>query len=118
MVRTYLFFLGMSLVLISCKGTKDSTSTDDGTCTLLVSFYSPGNGIDHKMKAKYETFLRAYGKDIAIGETRWGKEGEIDMCITLGKMSKKEEADFVNKSKELLSTSSRVRVSENESTRH
>ncbi len=117
--------LVLPLFLIACKGSKDTTTIDkeiestekieakETTCRLLVSFYSPGNGIDRKIKTKYQQFITAYSKSITYEQTGWGKEGEIDFCFTLSELSMEEQVDFVKQSKDLLSKSSRVHIYEN-----
>ena len=125
-----------SLYLLSCKSTKDTTNLSDnstktketttstqkndsvGNYRFIVSFFSPGNGIDHKMKREYEGFISSYKKQITYEQARWGKEGEVDFCFELKELSENEQKEFVKKSKELLSKSSRIHIYENAPCRH
>ena len=116
------------LFLYACKSTKVITNLPDkeviskevneGNYRLIVSFFSPGNGIDHKMKQEYTKFIENYGRKITFEDVLWGKEGEVDFCFSLKELSGKEQEEFVKTSKELLSKSTRVHVYENTPCRH
>jgi hypothetical protein len=88
-----------------------------GIYRFSVSFYSPGNGIDHTIKGKYDTFVADFGKRKKVKlehETvSWGREGEVDYCFFLRELSEADQAVFVKESKALLAASERVNTSEN-----
>lgn len=112
--------LSFTLLVASCASVKNKkeTKTDEvaleATSRLIVSFYSPGNGIDRKAKAKFDTFLSDYKPTLAYSSTKWGREGEIDYCFDLKELSPEQQEAFVASAKELLSGSKKVRFSENE----
>lgn len=126
-----LLYLTTVVILISglaCKNTKDvqapptekkevSEYPEDNKYRLVVSFFSPGNGIDHKMKQRYAEFVGTEYPQIVYEKTRWGKEGEIDFCFQLRELTENKKDQFVGASKELLSNSSRVHIHENTSCR-
>jgi len=111
------------LLMLSCSSSKkaqsDTTKTEDvkdnkqDNYRLTVVFFSPGNGIDHKMKQKYVEFIRDNYPKVVYENTQWGKEGEVTFCIPLNELEGKEKDQFVKESKELLSASSRVHIYEN-----
>jgi hypothetical protein len=95
---------------------KDNTRKA-GIYRFTVSFYSPGNGIDHAIKAKYDTFVADFGKRKKVKlehETvTWGREGEVDYCFFLRELSETDQAAFVKESLALLKASNRVNTAEN-----
>ncbi len=120
--------IGFCLLFFACKSTKETTNLPDkediskkvneDNYRLVISFFSPGNGIDHKMKQEYTKFIENYRKKITYEDIPWGKEGEIDFCFPLKELSGKEQEEFVKTSKEVLSKSTRVHVYENTPCRH
>lgn len=111
-------------ILSSCKSSKaanDNVTTtsepDSGMSRLVVSFLSPGDGIDHEMRTKYFNWVREQPKEIAYSTVRWGREGEVDYCFTLSELSAAQQKEFVKKSREILAASEKVRVGENEKCR-
>tara|TARA_B100000795_G_C22782854_1_gene433215 strand:+ start:1517 stop:1921 length:405 start_codon:yes stop_codon:yes gene_type:complete len=112
------------VLLFSCRGTKD-IRRDTGATTettiadsldnygLIVSFYSPGNGIDHKMKQKYVDFITNNYPKIIYEKIKWGREGEIDFCFQFNELTENQINQFIKESKEVLSNSSRVHISKN-----
>ena len=84
---------------------------------LIVSFSSPGNGIDYKVKKEIDECITSYEKDkdvrLAKEERHWGKEGELDYCFKLSELSKEEQEDFVSRIKSLVKKSKRTGLVEN-----
>lgn len=78
-----------------------------------VSFFSPGSGIDHTAKDSYDKFLEGYKSKVEVEQYRWGREGEIDYCLKLSKLSAAEKKEFIDKSKAILEKSDRVNYKEN-----
>ena|ERR1051326_5621709 len=129
MKRLALFFISVIFILVSCKSRSKSETvsvpvnrgdapvrqeiTATTNVRLLVSFISIGAGIDAAIKEKYDAFLSGQQKKIKYDEAHWGREGEVDYCFLLSELSKKEQDDFVAKSKLMLSGSKLVIVSEN-----
>ena len=112
------------LLTLSCSSTKnanDAAATVTETAnsdsadnfSLIVSFYSPGNGIDHKMKKEFLAFLTNNYPKVVYQGTKWGKEGEIDFCLQLDELTESQKEQFVKESRELLSKSNRVHIYEN-----
>lgn len=84
---------------------------------LIVSFSSPGNGIDYKVKKESDECITSDEKDkdvrLAKEERHWGKEGELDYCFKLSELSKEEQEDFVARIKSLVKKSKRTGLVEN-----
>lgn len=80
---------------------------------LVVSFYSPGNGINRKAKTDYDAFLEGFKGKVEVEQVRWGREGEIDYCLKLSNLSAAEKKDFIVRSKQLLEKADRVNITEN-----
>jgi hypothetical protein len=82
-----------------------------------VSFYSPGNGIDHAVKGKFDTFVGEFGKRHKVKlqhETvTWGREGEVDYCFPLTELKAIDQAAFVKEGLAILKASERVNTKEN-----
>ena len=84
---------------------------------MIVSFYSPGNGIDYKTANEFEDFLKSYVPKVNYDIIHWGREGETDYCIDLLGLDKKEQESFKEKAKTTALKSDRVNISENEKCR-
>ena len=91
---------------------------DEGVMRFTASFISIGEGIDIELHKQFVQFLDSYPKKISYAPTPWGREGEKDYCLALNELSSSEQAEFVNKAKELLSKSSRVTIKENSKCDH
>ena len=90
-----------------------STPPAEDSYRLVVEFFSIGQGIDQKTQTDFEKLLSSNTKKIAYEPTHWGREGEVDYCLKLSELSTGEQAEFVKKTKEMLSTSKLVHISEN-----
>lgn len=117
------------LLTFSCHSTKkiekniettvENTNSDLGNnFRFIVSFYSPGNGIDRKMKQRYEEFLANNYPKVIYEKINWGKEGEIDFCFMLNEFDEEKKKEFLESSKEILSNSSRIHMYENTPCKH
>jgi hypothetical protein len=80
---------------------------------LVVEFFSIGQGIDIKANDEFVKFLNTYIKKIEYTPTHWGREGEVDYCLKLSELSTLDQANFVKKTKEILSSSKLVHINEN-----
>lgn len=114
-------FLGLFFT-ISCRSPKEKQATavevsNETSARFIVSFFSPGNGIDHKARAKLVEFLKGHTPTLAVTKTKWGREGEVDFCFMLSELSEKEQETFIKKVRDLLAKSSRVRFYENKECR-
>lgn len=87
------------------------------TARLSVSFYSKGEGIDHKSKQRFDMFVNEYekkiGKILVKQEVRWGREGEVDYCYLLTELSMKEKIDFIKQVQDLFNNVELVHLKEN-----
>lgn len=52
-----------------------------GRCDVTVSFGSVCCGIDQQTKARISEYVAADRRIAGTSERRWGREGEIDLCI-------------------------------------
>jgi hypothetical protein len=109
----------------SASGTNTQTmsdttkkNADPGNYGLVISFFSPGNGIDHTTKDAYDKFLEGYKNKVEVEQYHWGREGETDYCLKLSSLSAAERTDFIAKSKAILEKSNRVHIDENASCVH
>lgn len=122
MISLFLF------VGLSCKNTKNTTSSaasgksKSTTYRLIVSFISIGTGIDATAKSSLDELIKRtqkeIGKSVENTSTSWGREGEVDYCITLKELSKDQQAKFVSDTKKILSGNSRVFITENAECKH
>ena len=82
-----------------------------------VSFYSIGEGAEGQQIQKFRTFVYKYGQQIqnpiTPEESHWGREGEVDFCMTLEGISPAEQQKFIDEVKKELSTARWVNYSEN-----
>lgn len=81
---------------------------------LILSFFSPGNGIDGDKLQEVKTALTEKYPSVAVNEVRWGREGEIDLCLDMSALSsgkqKRCKADLAS----MVSASERVHVKHDE----
>lgn len=99
----------------SATTTSASESKADNV-RFIASFYSIGQGIDAATKAEFEKFLSSYPKKLNYSPKAWGREGEVDYCLSLSELSSDEQSDFVLKAKKILTNN--VRMSENAKAEH
>lgn len=116
-------FLSIVMITFACKSTKKSqNNTGVDTYRVIVSFISKGEGPDSKTMASLESYVLSFGKKegktIVYDIYHWGKEGEMDYCFYLKKLSKGKQEDFVNGLKNLTKESSLVFINENSPCSH
>lgn len=121
----------------SCQNTKkaSSTSSDSSkktgasstiskntTYRLVVSFISIGSGIDATAKSSFDELItktqKETGKSVDNTPAAWGREGEVDYCMTLTNLSKEQQTKFVAETKKILSGNSLVFITENSECKH
>jgi hypothetical protein len=87
------------------------------TFRLVVSFYSKGEGIDYKMRQKFEGFmadaLETRKLNLNPLSVPWGREGEVDFCLMLNELTPRQQKDLVAEIKSMMKGHELVRVSEN-----
>ena len=64
------------------------------------------------MTVQFIEFLNSYTGSVIYEEIPWGKEGEIDFCITFIGPSTEKEHEFIVESRKLLAASDRVNIHE------
>lgn len=73
---------------------------------VVISFYSKGQGVNAKAVETIENFLKEYPlkvhHDIPYNKISWGREGEIDFCISLAELKGEDRRIFVEKIRELI----------------
>lgn len=85
-----------------------------GEChMLIVSFISTGAGIDRNVQQEFEFFLKTEYPNISYEKIIRGREGELDYCFKLSDLSVARKATFIESSKQILTRSSLVEISEN-----
>lgn len=84
---------------------------------LVVSFYSKGEGIDYKMRQKFEGFMADAQATRKLNlnplSVPWGREGEVDFCLMLNELTPRQQKDLVAEIKNMMEGHELVRVSEN-----
>jgi hypothetical protein len=109
------------LLTFSCAsrkiGQSESRKNSPETKTLRVEFFSRGSGIDGKLRKQFLEFETEYRKKQNITEAplkqEKGREGEVNYCYTFSNWKKENIQEFMNKLKELLSSSDLVRMQTN-----
>src|SRR5262245_44946950 len=65
---------------------------------MVISFYSKGEGVNAKAVEAIENFLVEYAskikRTIPYTKTRWGREGEVDFCVSLAGLLSDERRIF------------------------
>ena len=103
-------FLGV----LSCSASqKIATNGTTENIDLIVTFFSRGSGIDRKIYPEFKQFLRENYGELKYSETKYGREGERDLCFDLSSLKKKEKETFLKDAKLILSKSEIVRIQEN-----
>ncbi len=70
-----------ALLTAACVAPPAPTAETSGTCELKVDFASIGTGIDSATLQKVDGLLSGDTGISTIDRQRWGKEGEITLCI-------------------------------------
>lgn len=82
---------------------KESSPKGEKPSTLLISFYSIGGGIDVKNAQSFDNFISEYktqsGKSVAYERVPWGREGELDYCVSFTDYKPEETEQFIEASK-------------------
>lgn len=125
MHAVYLLTIGLFL-LGSCQSPRQGQATSSNAamqdvyrCT--VSFISIGSGIDKVARQNFLSLIARYknktGKDIVFHSVSWGREGETDYCLRLAELSAEQQERFISELRDVLNSSTRVRVTENSTCR-
>ena len=127
MTKTCCLFLFSLIIIVSscCNVKKNTANSNEITVNkgdlnegfFIVSFFSPGNGIDVEMKNNYLELINTNYPDLSFSSIRWGREGEIDFCFSLDELTKKQKQKFIQESRNFLSKSKKVNVYESKACR-
>ena len=95
---------------------------DSSIYTMVIMFYSIGEGIDYESLKSYEDSITAFSsrikKNIEYQKTPWGREGETDFCMQLFELSDVEKAQFIAQTKMQLKRAKWVNIFENYPCKH
>lgn len=116
--KYFVLNLALCLCLMSLSSfAQGQTQTSEQTTRLVVSFYSICCGIDHKAQERLDKFIRRYekakSKQLTKEAVRWGREGEVDYCLKLSELSRREQRRFISNVRRLLKRSKLVHINEN-----
>lgn len=70
-----------ALLLAACQPMPESAPTTAERCDIVVSFGSVCCGIDQDARTRISVYLDGDRRVAGVSERRWGKEGEIDLCV-------------------------------------
>ena len=109
-MRYLIIPLFVSFTLIGCKSSQHQQPVTDedkkASYDVVLSFFSPGNGIDRKAYQAFTDLISEDSSAFLIEKYTWGREGEMDFCINLNGNSKDK---YLNRLQEIAENSSRTR---------
>ena len=120
MTRNKYIAFGLTVLLV--PGTfsiaqESHPQTETAHTRLIISFNSPGDGIDYKVKKQIDEYISSYErhKRVRLAKTtrHWGREGELYCCFTLSELSRDDQEQFVSRIQSLVKTSTRTLIVEN-----
>ncbi|MEZ5173384.1 MAG: hypothetical protein R2850_07710 [Bacteroidia bacterium] len=83
--------------------------SDTSHYSLLVSFYSIGSGIDHKVAKEYDNFIKSFEAEhtdeILVERIHWGREGELDFCMRFTGLKPADQKILLDRTNEIISKS-------------
>lgn len=112
-INFLIFAVMLILPFVSCKSTAQNATSTPGNNRMVVSFISKGNGINNQIHEQFEKFVQGHPKKPIMENYRWGREGEIDYCLQLKELSKKDQVKFVDEVKKIIGNSDVVLLTEN-----
>jgi len=75
----------------------------DAYNNIVISFYSVGEGVNAKAIDTLENFIAEYSKKInksmPYSKISWGREGEVDFCISLAEIEGEQKRIFVQETR-------------------
>ena len=95
------------------KKPEDETIETTNTSRFIVSFFSPGDGINRTAKKKFTEYLANNNTAITYSEIKWGREGEVDYCFNLDELNEAEQIEFIKDVKDHLGQAKKVNFLEN-----
>lgn len=116
-VATIALLLGMSLLAVQCKSSgkgQGDTASQGQNPDLILSFFSPGNGIDGQTYGEVKALLANDYAAVYVNEVPWGREGEKDLCLDMSALSKKERKQCIEALTQVVNSSEKVHVKQDE----
>ena len=96
---------------------KTANAKEGDAYSLIVSFFSIGEGIDGKAKAAFLDYITTFEHNemtkISYEEVHWGREGEVDYCMQLQELYATQQVRFVAGLKELFKDKKLVKLEQN-----
>ncbi len=107
------------IAFASCKSTNETEAKHtieeiqptNSEVRFIVSFISKGSSIDFKSREKFVAYLES--NNIEYNKVSWGREGEMDYCISISDSDEKTQAKLIEEIKTLLDASDLIRYKEN-----
>lgn len=79
-----------------------------------VSLFSKGSGIDGKAKIALEKYIDLESNEpVVVYKRSWGREGEIDYCFEMSKLTAINQTTYIEQLKNKLLTAKNVNYNEN-----
>jgi hypothetical protein len=89
----------------------------DAYNNIVISFYSVGEGINANAIDTIENFIAEYSKKInkaiPYSKISWGREGEVDFCISLAEIEGEQKRIFVQETRRLARQYEHINFYEN-----
>ena len=95
----------------------ETSNKDTSVYSMVVAFFSPGDGIDIKTASEFDAYLKGY-TSVTFNKVGWGREGETDFCIRLDMLTGSELPEFKKGAEEILSKSQKVQFQYNAPCKH
>ncbi len=116
-----LLMLFVSIILLSsCRSKKKSIVQDEQIVDTVqlynVSFFSIGSGIDYKSLKNFEEIIKSKqlsDSNLVFNKYPWGREGEVDYCLDVNKLSFSQKKELEDSIRMLLSTAENARLNIN-----
>jgi hypothetical protein len=93
--------------------TTPSATPTPGSTALVVSFYSPGNGVNVAAAQKLDRIVDATKPRPARTSVGWGGEGEHDECFALGELAAEQKREFIARVVKEVGSEDRVHILQN-----
>ena len=101
MFKHYIFISFILFSVLSCKNSKNLTSTLNYSekNNISIIFISRGEGIDGNSKGKLIKYIDDFNyknkSELIPFQKNWGKEGEVTFCIDFTQLNNKQKEIFL-----------------------
>lgn len=117
-IKKTVTFLIITLLFsfFTCKSKSAATNINSVTAEnyrIVIAFISKGAGIDYKSLEAVTKLIADQTKKTQVETFRWGREGELDLCLKLLELSTKEQKNLILEIKNIVGNADLVRISEN-----